>query len=93
MRTAYVPEALPADVPRFVGLPREGEAGKDSRMLVYFTGQHHPQHALPPRVMCIAEYAESPIGYIACHLTKRFVVIASCNRSTSCLNTGAASRL
>lgn len=64
--------ALPADVPRFVGLPREGEAGGDSRMLAYLTGRHHPQQALAPRVMWIAEDGESPVGYIAGHLTKRF---------------------
>jgi len=65
-------QALPADVPRFVGLPREGEAGGDSRMLAYLTGQHHPQHARAPRVMWIAEDGEVPIGYIAGHLTTRF---------------------
>jgi GNAT superfamily N-acetyltransferase len=65
-------QALPADVPRFVGLPREGEAGGDSRMLAYLTGKHHPQRAMAPRVMWIAEDGESPVGYIAGHLTKRF---------------------
>jgi GNAT superfamily N-acetyltransferase len=53
-------------------LPREGEAGGDSRMLAYLTGRHHPQQALAPRVMWIAEDGEVPIGYIAGHLTKRF---------------------
>lgn len=83
-------KALPADVPRFVGLPREGEAGGDSRMLAYLIGQHHPQHALPPRVMWIAEDGESPIGYIAGHLTKRLIAMASCNGSMSSRNIAAA---
>jgi len=61
-----------ADVPRLVGLPREGEAGGDRRMLKYLAGEHHPQQALPPRVMWMATDGESPIGYVAGHLTRRF---------------------
>lgn len=61
-----------ADVPRLVSLPQPGEAGGDRRMLQYLAGQHHPQQALPPRVMWMATEKKSPIGYIAGHLTTRF---------------------
>ncbi len=82
--------ALPADVPRIVGLPREGEAGGDSRMLAYLTGQHHPQHALPPRVMWIARTASHRSGTLPAISRSGLSVMASCNGSTSCRNTGAA---
>jgi len=61
-----------ADVARLVCLPREGEAGGDRRMLSYLAGEHHPQQALLPRVMWMATDGDSPIGYIAGHLTRRF---------------------
>jgi len=38
----------------------------------YLAGEHHPQHALAPRGMWMATEAESPIGYVAGHLTQRF---------------------
>ena len=41
-------------------------------MLRYLAGEHHPQHALPPRAMWIAELNGAPIGYTAGHLTRRF---------------------
>ena len=41
-------------------------------MLRYLAGDHHPQHALLPRAMWMAEEGESPIGYVAGHLTRRF---------------------
>lgn len=61
-----------ADVPGLVGLPRPGEAGGDPRMLQYLAGEHHPRHALPPRVMWMAEEDAGPVGYAAGHLTRRF---------------------
>jgi GNAT superfamily N-acetyltransferase len=61
-----------ADVPELVGLPREGEAGGDPRMLRYLAGEHHPQQALLPRAMWMAAEGRSPIGYVAGHLTRRF---------------------
>jgi GNAT superfamily N-acetyltransferase len=61
-----------ADVPRLVGLPRAGEAGGDHRMPQYLAGEHHPQHALPPRVLWMASVGDTPIGYTAGHLTRRF---------------------
>jgi GNAT superfamily N-acetyltransferase len=41
-------------------------------MLRYVAGEHHPQQALLPRVMWIAASGESPIGYAAGHLTRRY---------------------
>jgi GNAT superfamily N-acetyltransferase len=63
-----------SDVPRVAGLRRDGEAGGDppERMARYLAGVHHPQQALPPRVMWIAERGDAPIGYVAGHLTRRF---------------------
>ena len=61
-----------ADVPQLVRLPQESEAGGDPRMLQYLAGEHHPQQALLPRGMWMAAEGESPIGYIAGHLTRRF---------------------
>ncbi|MGI8498478.1 MAG: GNAT family N-acetyltransferase [Gemmatimonadaceae bacterium] len=60
------------DVPQLVHLPREGEAGRDHRMLRYLAGEHHPQKALGPRAIWMAAEGESPIGYVAGHLTRRF---------------------
>jgi GNAT superfamily N-acetyltransferase len=61
-----------ADVPRLVRLPQPGEAGGDRRMLQYLAGEHHPQLALPPRALWLAEVGDAPIGYAAGHLTRRF---------------------
>ncbi len=43
-----------------------------SRMALYLAGQHHPQHALAPRVIYVAEQGDSLIGFIAGHRTRRF---------------------
>lgn len=61
-----------ADVPRLVGLPREGEAGGDPRMAQYFSGGQHPRFALEPRAMWMATAGEAAIGYVAGHLSRRF---------------------
>ena len=41
-------------------------------MLRYLLGEHHPQQALAPRGIWLADLAETPIGYVAGHLTRRF---------------------
>ncbi|MDQ6886942.1 MAG: GNAT family N-acetyltransferase [Gemmatimonadota bacterium] len=41
-------------------------------MARYLAGEHHPQQALPPRVMWMATEGELAVGYIAGHLTRRF---------------------
>jgi GNAT superfamily N-acetyltransferase len=38
----------------------------------YLAGEHHPQHALRPRVLWMGSDADSPIGYVAGHLAHRF---------------------
>ena len=62
-----------ADVPLLIELPREGEAGGDRRMPQYLAGEHHPQNALLPRAMWMAtDGDDTPVGYVAGHLTRRF---------------------
>lgn len=50
---------------------REGVA--DARRLSeYMTGQHNPQLALPRRSVLCATLGQSPVGYVAGHLSRRF---------------------
>lgn len=42
------------------------------RIASYLSGEHHPRHALLPRVMILAEQDDEVIGFIAGHLTRRF---------------------
>jgi GNAT superfamily N-acetyltransferase len=66
--------ATVADVSRVAGIRQPGDAGGDppDRMRRYLAGEHHPQQALPPRAMWIAELDDRAIGYTAGHLTRRF---------------------
>jgi ribosomal protein S18 acetylase RimI-like enzyme len=41
-------------------------------MANYLRGEHHPQKALMPRVMYLAENTEGAVGYIGGHLTERY---------------------
>jgi GNAT superfamily N-acetyltransferase len=63
-----------ADVPQMVRCrvedPRAGPA--DPRMALYLACEHHPQHALEPRVMFVCLEEDSVIGYIGGHLTRRY---------------------
>jgi GNAT superfamily N-acetyltransferase len=43
----------------------------EERMLAYFDGQLHPQKALAPRVIYLAEEGDALLAYIAGHLTTR----------------------
>lgn len=63
--------AHPSDIPSLVRMRGE-EDPPDARMLAYLLGEHHPQQALGPRAMWMALDGESPVGYIAGHLTRRF---------------------
>lgn len=67
-------KAALGDVPALALLRHQGEAGgaSEDRMRRYLAGEHHPQQALLPRVMWMAEVAQSPVGYVAGHLTRRF---------------------
>ena len=42
------------------------------RLASYLSGEHHPRHALLPRVMIVAEQDDEVIGFIAGHLTRRY---------------------
>ena len=66
--------AKETDVSLVAGLRAAGEAGgaSEERMAQYLAGEHHPQKALAPRAMYLAEASERPVGYIAGHLTKRY---------------------
>lgn len=67
-------QALKGDIPVLAGLRGKDEGGgttKD-RMQRYFAGKHHPQHALGPRVVWMAEEGGRAIGYAAGHLSQRF---------------------
>jgi len=67
-------EATSADVPameRCRALDREAGPA-DARMAAYLDGNHHPQHALPPRVGFLAFVADDVVGYVAGHATTRY---------------------
>jgi ribosomal protein S18 acetylase RimI-like enzyme len=68
-------EAHPSDVPAIVVMRADwgGDAERQGgRMARYLAGEHHPRHALRPRVMFVACDGHSIAGYIAGHLTRRF---------------------
>lgn len=44
----------------------------EHRIASYLSGEHHPRHALLPRVMIVAEQDDEVIGFIAGHLTRRY---------------------
>jgi ribosomal protein S18 acetylase RimI-like enzyme len=48
----------------------------------YMRGEHHPQHALMPRIIFVAEEKEKIIGFIAGHLTTRL----GCNGELEWIN-------
>ena len=67
-------EATVADVPA-MARSRLGDAAAgraDERMAAYLERKHHPQQALEPRVAYVALDADTVVGYIAGHLTRRF---------------------
>jgi len=48
-----------------------GSEPVDERIAAYLDGQHHPQHALEPRIAFVAIGGGSVAGYAAAHLTTR----------------------
>ena len=50
--------------------PAAGPA--DARMTAYMEGAHHPQQALPPRIVLVGLVGHQIVGYIAGHLTRRY---------------------
>lgn len=67
-------EATTADVPDMARsrLTDPAAGAADPRMAAYLEGKHHPQQALPPRVVYVALAARAVVGYIAGHLTRRY---------------------
>ncbi len=67
-------EATSADVPAMLASrdadPEWGPG--DARTAAYLEGTHHPNRALPPRAVFLAEDGDAVVGYIAGHLTTRY---------------------
>src|SRR5512140_1605389 len=72
-RTRYR-RASATDVPMMVRCresdPEVGPA--DTRMAAYLAGEHHPREAIMARGGYVAHVAETPVGYTAGHLTRRY---------------------
>jgi ribosomal protein S18 acetylase RimI-like enzyme len=67
--------ATAPDIPALARIRREGGwdgGAPEERMALYLAGEHHPQHALLPRIMFLALADSVPVGYIAGHLTRRY---------------------
>ena len=65
----------PGDIDALVRIrERTDWGGEDSRprTAAYLAGTHHPQKALAPRVIYLAEDDGEAIGFIAGHLTRRY---------------------
>ncbi len=69
--------ATQADVDAMGRIRTEGgweEGAPAERMGLYLAGKHHPQHALPPRTIYVAEdeAGAAMLGFVAGHLTTRY---------------------
>lgn len=68
-------QAPPSDIPAMAEI-RAREWGTldywTNCIAGYMTGTLHPQHALPPRVAYVALAANTVVGFITGHLTRRF---------------------
>ena len=51
--------------------PQTAEAWT-ARISAYLAGEHHPQHALLPRLSYVALDGDAVVGYIAGHLSRRY---------------------
>ena len=60
----------------------------DYRLAAYLSGEHNPRHALPERVMIVAEQDDEVVGFIAGHLTRRH----DCDGELQWINVSAAQR-
>lgn len=70
----YRPATL-LDVPAMAQLRLEQWANApdvDHRLAAYLSGEHHPRHALHPRVAIVAEQDDEVVGFVAGHLTRRY---------------------
>jgi ribosomal protein S18 acetylase RimI-like enzyme len=68
-------EANESDIPALAQI-RATERGTQEGWLMrisgYMNGEHHPQQALPPRILYTAFMDDKIVGFIAGHLTRRF---------------------
>jgi len=79
------------DVPAMAQLRSEhwGHAPDwEQRLAAYLSGEHHPRHALLPRVVIVAEQEGEVIGFIAGHLTRRY----QCDGELQWINVSASQR-
>ena len=68
-------EATSADIPemaRIRALRQGTEEGWQTRIFAYLKREHHPQEALPERILYVATEGGAIVGLIAGHLTHRF---------------------
>jgi GNAT superfamily N-acetyltransferase len=88
-----------SDVPAVAGIRSTAWGEEDywhTRISGYLKGEHHPRHALAPRVLYVALHQNSVVGFVAGHLTRRY----SCDGELEWINvipahrgTGVASEL
>ena len=75
MPTAIYRQVDKSDIPTMARI-RAAEWGDEehwrTRISRYLDCEHNPQHALAPRVMFVALEADSLVGFIAGHLTRRY---------------------
>jgi GNAT superfamily N-acetyltransferase len=67
--------ARQSDVPvmaRIRGTDLHTEDAWTARISAYLAGEHHPQHALLPRVSYVALDDDAVVGYVAGHLSRRY---------------------
>ena len=68
-------QATPDDIPAMAEI-RAADWGTEEywreRIRLYLDAEHHPQHALPPRIAFVCADAKRVAGLIAGHLTRRF---------------------
>jgi GNAT superfamily N-acetyltransferase len=67
--------ARQSDVPamaRIRAADPQTEEAWTARISAYLAGEHHPQHALLPRVSYVALDHDAVVGYIAGHLSRRY---------------------
>jgi len=91
MPTVVYRQADKSDIPgvaRIRAAEWGGEEHWRTRIQRYLDGEHHPKHALMPRVMYVALEEDSLVGFIAGHLTRRY----ACNGELQWINVIAASR-
>ncbi len=67
--------ARQSDVPAMARLRAAGQPSEEAwklRIASYLAKEHHPRHALRPRVCYVALAGDALAGYIAGHLTRRY---------------------